>query len=294
MMSSFGVGGRPLRSDRHWFLDGAIGETRLDRPLVLGHEVAAVIESGPRRGIRVVLDPADPCGRCPTCRAGDSELCPGTRFAGHGETDGGLRAWMTWPSRLAHAVPPSMSDAEVSLLEPLGIALHARSLGEVVPGTRCGVVGCGPIGLLVIRSLISAGVRDIVATDRRGHRVAAARMSGAAVAVEVDAADVLEAKLGGCDVVFECAGEEAAIEAALWMVRPGGRVVLVGIPSPDRMSFSASVARRKGLTLQFCRRMRGPQRAVTLVDGRIGPSGLAHAIDLSRIEAFLVLSNRGG
>src|SRR5690349_17961956 len=57
-------------SDLHWYEDGAIGETGLDEPLVLGHELAGVIEGGPRDGERVAVDPADPCGACGECRAG--------------------------------------------------------------------------------------------------------------------------------------------------------------------------------------------------------------------------------
>ncbi len=265
-------------SDRHWFEDGAIGDTKLGRPLVLGHEIAAVIESGPRTGTRVALDPADPCGACGSCRSGRSQFCPRMRFAGYGPTDGGLRSWLTWPDRLALEVPASLTDAEASMLEALGVSLHAIDLGAVRPGMHVAVVGCGPIGLLVIRGLRQAGITDIVACDPLAHRVQAARAAGATVAWQVDAGPAEGVpEPAEVDVAFECAGEDEAVDAAIRLAGACGRVVLVGIPGSDRTTFTASVARRKGLTLVLCRRMTGTDlaRAISLVRaGRIDLSSL--------------------
>jgi len=79
-------------SDLHWWTEGAIGDATLARPLVLGHEGAGVIESGPRAGERVAIDPAITCGTCRACRAGYRNLCYRIQFAGHGATDGMMRA----------------------------------------------------------------------------------------------------------------------------------------------------------------------------------------------------------
>lgn len=256
-------------SDRHWFAEGGIGDATLARPLVLGHEIAGVVEHGPRRGLRVVVDPADPCEGCETCLSGHANLCPDLRFAGHGETDGGLRTLMAWPRRLLHALPDSISDAEAAVLEPLGIALHAVALGDVHQGMSAGVYGCGPIGLLLVQVLHAIGCTPIVATDLLPHRLDAARQLGATHAVRVD---VDTAELREVEVAFEAAGEDAAVADAVRSVRPGGLVILVGIPSDDHTSFRASAARRKGLTLVLCRRMTGRdlQRGIRLVsDGGI-------------------------
>jgi L-iditol 2-dehydrogenase len=276
-------------SDLHWYEAGAIGETRLDRPLVLGHEVAAVIEHGPRRGTRVAIDPADPCGVCAICRGGHEELCVTMRFAGHSTTDGGLRRFMSWPERHVRAVPDSIGDAEASLLEALGIAIHAVDLGEVAAGTRVAVVGCGPIGLLIIGVLRATGVSDIVASDLLPHRVEAARVAGASRTFLAGVPGGRDGSSGSeretaaeppdveAEVVFECAGDEPAVEAAMRIAAPAGRVVLVGIPVDDRTSFTASVARRKGLTIVVSRRMTAPDldRAIALAaDGRIELSSL--------------------
>jgi L-iditol 2-dehydrogenase len=243
-------------SDRHWLVEGGIGDASLERPLVLGHEFAGVVASGPRAGERVALDPAVPCGRCAVCGAGRFHLCPEIRFAGHGRTDGALRTRLAWPERLAHPLPDTISDADAALLEPLGVALHALDLGHIRRGTSTGVFGCGPIGLLLVQALTARGAETVVATDPLAHRRAAAEASGAARAVDPDALTDVSLPDGlGVDVAFEAAGTDEAVAAAIDSARPGGRVVLVGIPDGDRTSFVASAARRKGLTLLLCRRM---------------------------------------
>jgi L-iditol 2-dehydrogenase len=230
-------------SDRHWFVDGGIGDAVLSHPLVLGHEFAATIVSGPRAGERVAVDPADPCLRCALCGTGRPHLCPQLRFAGHGMTDGALRTRMAWPERLVHRVPESLPDAEAALLEPLGVALHALDLGRARAGTTAGVYGCGPLGLLLVQLLRKAGV-SVVADDPLSHRLEAAEALGASPAVTHDV-----------EVAFEVAGTDGALASAIEAVQPGGRVVVVGIPDGDHTSFTASTARRKGLTIAICRRM---------------------------------------
>jgi L-iditol 2-dehydrogenase len=260
-------------SDRHWLVEGEIGDATLERPLVLGHEFTGVVASGPRAGQRVALDPAVPCGRCAVCSAGLSHLCPEIRFAGHGGTDGALRTRLAWPERLAHPVSDAIPDSEAALLEPLGVALHALDLGHVREGTTAGVFGCGPIGLLLVQALAAHAAETVVATDPLPHRRIAAEASGAARAVDpVALADVPLPGGLGVDVAFEAAGADEAVADAMAAVRPGGRVVLVGIPDGDRTSFPASTARRKGLTLLLCRRMEPEDlpRAIELAaDGRV-------------------------
>jgi L-iditol 2-dehydrogenase len=99
-------------SDLHWWDEGSIGDAKISRPLVLGHEGAGVIEAGPRRGERVAIDPAIPCGVCRPCRSGYRNLCPQIRFSGHGRTDGMMREFMAWPAGLLHRLPDELSDAD--------------------------------------------------------------------------------------------------------------------------------------------------------------------------------------
>jgi L-iditol 2-dehydrogenase len=238
-------------SDRHWFVEGGIGDAALVRPLVLGHEFAGVIASGPDEGTRVVLDPAVPCGRCAPCTSGNPHVCLSQRFAGHGSTDGALRTLVAWPEKLAHPLPDSVPDVEATLLEPLGVALHALGLGGVGRGTRAAVFGCGPLGLLLVQALRAAGATVELATDVLEHRLAAAEALGAARVLPAG-----EPSEGlALDVGFEAAGDDVALADAITHVRPRGLVVLVGIPDRDRTSFSASAARRKEVSLFLCRRM---------------------------------------
>jgi L-iditol 2-dehydrogenase len=243
-------------SDLHWWDEGAIGDATLAHPLVLGHEGAGVIAEGPRRGERVAIDPAITCGTCRACRDGYANLCYRIRFAGHGETDGMMRELMSWPTELLHPLPDGVSDADGALLEPLGVALHSVDLGHLPFGGTASVVGCGPIGLLLIAVLKAAGASSVLAVEPLAHRREAASRYGADLLAEPGFADLTGA---GVDVAFEAAGARFAsgdaVRLALESVRPGGRVVLAGIPGDDAITLQASVARRKGLTIAMVRRM---------------------------------------
>jgi L-iditol 2-dehydrogenase len=232
-------------SDLHWFAEGGIGDARLERPIVPGHEMAGIIASGPRAGTRVAIDPALPCRRCGSCRSGHPNLCPDIAFAGHGMVDGGLRDYMVWPEEALHPLSENLTDADGAMLEPLGVAIHAMDLAHPRVGMSVAVVGCGPIGLLLVQLARAAGATGVTATDPLAHRLDAALAYGARPGGEA----------GTADVVFEVSGDDAGLADALTTARPGARVVLVGIPPDDRHRFPAGLARRKGLTLVMARRM---------------------------------------
>jgi L-iditol 2-dehydrogenase len=239
-------------SDLHWFDEGAIGDAKLTHPLVLGHEGAGVIADGPRRGERVAIDPAIPDGTCRACRDGYRNLCYRIRFSGHGDTDGMLREVMSWPSDLLHPLPDGVSDADGAMLEPLGVAIHSADLGHLPFAGTASVIGCGPIGLLLIGVLKAAGASSVLAVEPLAHRREAAARLGADQVY--DSVAVLDE--AGVDVAFEAAGNDDAVGLAMASVRPGGRVVLAGIPDDDVIRFGASLARRKGLTIAMVRRMK--------------------------------------
>jgi L-iditol 2-dehydrogenase len=275
-------------SDLHWFEEGSIGDAGLDHPLVLGHEFSGRLDDGRL----VAVDPCITCGECGPCLAGREHLCERSRFAGHSVTDGALRSVMTWPERLLRPLPAGMTAEEGALLEPLGVALHAVDLARIAPGESAAVFGCGPIGLLVVQVLRDRAVAPVFAAEPVSHRLAAAVGFGA-TAVSTGAPPV------DCDVVFDTAGSNEALATAIGACRPGGRIVLVGIPPHDRTSYGASAARRKELSLQLCRRMEAADldRAIALAAaGRVDLAGLvSHRYQLEEARiAFATLAARTG
>jgi L-iditol 2-dehydrogenase len=289
-------------SDLHWYGEGTTGRAQLERPIILGHEFAGHIQTEDDRGKRVAVDPAMNCRTCVYCREGNPNLCNRLLFAGHADWDGALCEYVTWPRHLVHRLPDSMTDSEGVMLEPLGVALHALDLGKLRVGMKIGVFGCGPIGLLLVQLARLMGASQIFATDPLLHRLDAARDLGVTAALPAsggeEAAEILARTEDGLDVVFEAAGENAAVEAAFESARPGSRVVLIGIPSDDRTSFAASVARRKGLTIKLSRRMKHTYpRAIRLVEsGRIDVASIVtHRFPLQEYEkAFRLAENREG
>jgi len=286
-------------SDLHWWTEAGIGDARLADPLVLGHEFAGTTIAGER----VAVDPAISCEQCEMCRQGNPNLCERLVFAGHGDQDGALREFVAWPSQCLHRLADSMDFADGALLEPLGVALHAMDLGGARLGGTVGVFGCGPIGLLIVQLARLAGATSIVATDRLPHRLDAAREFGATqafVARGQEEVAEIRSSIGnrGVDVAFEVVGEQDAVDAAIELAAPGGKVILAGIPASDQTAFQASTARRKGLTLKLVRRMKNTYpRALALVASRVIDvrSLVTHRFPLEKTaDAFGVAQRRDG
>ncbi len=267
-------------SDLHTYNHARIGDTTLAGPLILGHEFSGFVEQFTpgavdgfgvplREGALVAVDPATPCGTCDSCRRGDEHLCTALRFCGLSPDDGSLTERMVVRSRNCFSLPAALNAADGALLEPLGVAMHAVRLGKISAGTSAAVIGAGPIGLMIIQLLIRAGASVFVSEPLAWRRELAVRFGARPVGTSRDPVDHLgiETKGKGVDVVFEAAWADATVEQSLAMARPGGRVVLVGIPENDRVQITHSAGRRKGLTLLFSRRMHRTYReAVSLVE----------------------------
>ena len=289
-------------SDLTWFASSGIGSARLQVPLILGHEFAAMALTGKFAGRRVAVDPAAPCGRCRFCVGGDPNLCEDMRFAGHAPDDGALRELMAWSEELLYPLPDTLSYEDGVMLEPLGVAIHALDLGKPRINDRVGVFGCGPIGLLMVQLALVAGASRVLATDPLPHRLELARKFGAVTSparTGEGLAPLLQSDFrGGLDVAFEIAGENEAVEAAIRSLRPGGTLVLGGIPRDDRISFCASEARRKGLTIKLVRRMKHtyPRAMELVLAGKVDLTSLvSHVFPLEEAErAFAVAASREG
>jgi L-iditol 2-dehydrogenase len=290
-------------SDVHYFQEGGTGSMNLDRPLILGHEFSAQIASGPDQGTLVAVDPALNCSVCEFCIEGNPNFCVNLRFAGSEDTDGAMQTFLAWPCQAVYPLPSIMTPEEGAMLEPLGIAIHALRLGKVFPGMDVGVFGTGPIGLLTIMMAKLAGAGRIFATDKLPDRLKAAQECGATHVFLADgneAPPILSATGNrGLDVTFETAGDDgSAVETAIETAKRGGTTVLVGIPSEDVTQFTASAARRRGLTIKLSRRMKNtyPLSIRLVSTGQINLKPLiTHTFTLEAYQqAFQTAADRQG
>lgn len=258
-------------SDLHTYQDGRIGDTVPDGPVILGHEFAGVVEAvGPDArdgwykplvvGTRVAVDPAQPCGRCDLCEQGHPNLCRNLHFAGLFPDHGALCQWIRVPARTCFPMPESLTFADGAMLEMLGIGIHATDLAKIRVGDSMAIIGAGPIGLSILQMVRLSGANPIYVAEKIPWRLDLARRSGATVIdcqKEDPVAAVMKATDGqGVDIAIEAAWADHSVQQAVDMLRMGGRLVQVGIPGNDRLELKHSVARRKGLTIRLCRRMK--------------------------------------
>jgi threonine dehydrogenase-like Zn-dependent dehydrogenase len=188
-------------------------------------------------GDRVVCEGMIPCNRCRRCKAGDTQLCLNydqigfTRGGGYGE-------YVRVPRHVVHRLPAAVSFAAGALVEPASCVLRGLERARPRPGDTVGVIGIGTLGSLALRlaCLYSPGV--LVAYGVRAEELELAASLGAGATVHVDEQDaVAETNAvagGGLDLVIETAGAPEAVDLATRLVRPGGRVVLLGIAGEGR------------------------------------------------------------
>lgn len=252
-------------SDMHYYRTGRIGTQVVEFPWVLGHECAATVEAvggdvtNVSVGDRVALDPLIVCHECDRCTAGLEHLCRDQRFLGcPGQVAGSLAELLVMPSECCYRVPDSVSMEQTTLLEPFAIGLYAQRLGGETEGKRVAILGSGPIGLCVLLAVRAAGACVTYITDLLDERLAIARTCGADVTAVPTRQDIvgefMAAEPLGFDLAFECAGEQETLDQCVGLVKPGGKVLVVGIPELDRWSFEADAARRKALCIQHVRR----------------------------------------
>jgi L-iditol 2-dehydrogenase len=184
----------------------------------------------------------------------------------------------------------------------MGVALHAMRLAKLLVGDTVAVVGCGPIGLLILQLAAASGALDIVATDRLDYRLDYARRCGAVRLVNVcredpQAAVAVFTGRRGVDIVIEAAGTSEAPEQAMRLARNGGRVLLIGIPAENQFTLTASTARRKGLTIKMVRRMKHtyPRAIALAAAGKVDLTSLiTHRFPLAQAnDAFSLVASEG-
>ncbi len=294
-------------SDLHYFHHGGFGTVRLRAPMVLGHEVAGVVEAVGdavttlRPGDPVAVNPSLPCGHCRFCLAGRANHCLDMRFHGSAmrdpHVDGGFRDVLV--CHAAQAVKADMPAERAAFAEPLAVALHAARQAGTLLGARVLVTGAGPIGALCLLAARHAGAREVVATDLIDAPLAMARRLGADAAHNLrtapDALAPYAAEKGMFDAVFECSGSAAALAGAIPVARPGAVIVQVGLGGAETpVPLNALVAKEITLRGTFRFHAEFALAVDVLARGAIDVSPLLSAtLPLAAAaEAFALASDR--
>lgn len=253
-------------SDMHAFSEGGIAGTDANYPCVLGHEPSGEVAAvGPgvtdlSPGAMVAVEPMVVRAECEFTRTGRQNLALHHAFLGR-ELAGALREYAVLPRRNLMAMPDGMTFGDAAFVEPLAVLLHSYELAELRMGETVAVLGTGPIGLIAVAVAKVAGASVIVAADRIEHRLQRARKLGADAAVNVDRESPVDAVMDltglGAHVVIDAAGKSESINNALACLRPGGRLVVVGIPSESSVPLNLWTALDREATIHVQKRSNG-------------------------------------
>jgi L-iditol 2-dehydrogenase len=305
-MTTVGVCG----SDVHYYVDGRIGSQVVQYPFTVGHEGAGIVEKvGPavkrvKPGDRIAIEPAMPCRQCDQCKAERFHTCRNLKFLGcPGQAEGCLSEYIVIPETSCYPIPDHMTFDQAAISEPLSIGVYAVKLSIPMKGAKVGILGSGPIGLSVLLPAKAQGAEAVYMTDKIDSRLTVAKSAGADWTGNPLNEDIVEQitrqEPAQLDVVFECCGQQEALDEAIEILKPGGKLMIVGIPTVDRISFSIDKLRRKEICVQNVRRQNEcVQPALDLIaDGSIDVDIMAThhlAFDQTK-EAFdLVAAYRDG
>jgi len=244
-------------SDLHYFQHGGFGTVRVKEPMVLGHEVAGMIEEvgsavhGFVPGERIAISPSRPCGLCRYCQQGLHNHCLDMRYYGSAmrtpHVQGAFRQRIVCDTHQAHKLADHVSDNEGAMAEPLSVALHAVNRAGPLLGKRVLVTGCGPIGALVVIAARRAGALQIVVTDMAAAPLRSALKVGADQVINIAetpaALAAFAADKGHFDVHFEASGNARALLGGLEVLRPRGVLMLVGLGGDITLPMNTLVAK---------------------------------------------------
>ncbi len=294
-------------SDVHYFRNGRSSGQDIEFPWIMGHECAAVVEKvGDQvtrlsQGDRVAVDPAVSCGNCDQCRGGRPNTCRSLRFLGFpGQMKGCLREFIVMPEENCFQINDRLSFSQGTLVEPLSIGIYAIDFIKEEEPKAIGILGCGPIGLSVMQAALAQDILKIYATEKIRERLAYARSHGAVWVgnpEEMDIQPEIWKQTGGLDAVFECCGDQDALDQAIDLLKPGGTLLILGIPETERVSFDAHKLRRKEIRIQNVRRQSGcTQRAIDFIDTKkVDIDFMAtHTFSLEEVQqAFTLVAEYG-
>jgi L-idonate 5-dehydrogenase len=294
-------------SDLHYFQDGGFGVVRVKEPIILGHEIAGIVEAigdgvaGLKVGQTVAVNPSHPCNQCAYCLRGQQQHCLDMRFMGSAmrmpHVQGAFRDHLIMAAPQCVPVGDA-SPVEAAFCEPLSVALHAVKQAGNVAGARVLITGCGPIGTLILLAARFAGAAEIVVTDLVDEPLAMARRLGASdvvnVAREADKLDRFAVDKGVFDVAFECSGVDKAVQQILPILRPFGTLVQVGVGSNFTIAMNTVVAKEITLRGTFRFHTEFALAAKLIGDRRIDVTPLVtHTRPLSdAVSAFEIAGDR--
>ena len=275
-------------SDIHYYSTGRIGEQVIKFPFTIGHEGSAIVEAigasvtKVKPGDRVAIDPAVSCGKCDQCKSGRRHTCRGLKFLGcPGELEGCISEYIVIHEENCYKIKPSMSLVQGTLVEPLSIGIYSASFLEKAKEQTIGILGSGPIGLSVLLASRLKGVKKVFMTDKIEDRLTAAERAGADWIGNPNLMDIVEKikkeEPDQLDTVFECAGEQEALDQAIDLLKPGGKLIIIGIPKGNEISFNINKLRRKEISIQNIRRQNNcTQKAIDLIsNGKINVDFMA-------------------
>lgn len=253
-------------SDIHYFSAGKIGSQVVQFPFTVGHECSGiVVETGSavknvKPGNLVAIDPSIHCGECDQCKAGRPHTCRKNLFLGcPGQLEGCLSDYLVMPEFSCFKVNEGFNPTKAALVEPLTIGTYSVELANMdFQDKTIGIFGAGPIGLSVLMVLKSKANCRIFSFEPLEYRREKAKKLGAEYTFNPFETDAFEATSGVepllLDLVFDCSGEQKAIDDATKVLKPGGKLVLTGIPPEGRYVFDMDLMRRKEISIVNVRR----------------------------------------
>jgi L-iditol 2-dehydrogenase len=252
-------------SDMHYYSSGRIGSQVVEYPFTPGHEASGIIiETGTavkslKKGDRVAIDPAMPCNQCDQCLSGRHHTCRNLKFLGcPGQAEGALSEYLVMPESSCYKIADSLNFDQAVISEPLAIGIYAVRKPQAAGNKKAGILGFGPIGMSVYLAARYYQINDIYVTDRIDERLNIARQLGAKWAGNPDKEDIvkgiLEIEPMQLDYIFECCGKQEAADQAIDLLKPGGTLIIIGIPDFDQWSFNVEKTRRKEISIQNIRR----------------------------------------
>ncbi|MBA8821067.1 NAD(P)-dependent alcohol dehydrogenase [Ochrobactrum sp. GPK 3] len=245
-------------SDVHYYTHGRIGDFVVNEPMVLGHEAAGtVIEVGAnvshlKPGDRVCMEPGIPDPLSRPSKLGIYNVDPAVRFWATPPIHGVLCPVTVHPANFTYKLPDNVSFAEGAMVEPFAVGMQAATRARISPGDTAVVTGCGTIGIMVALAALAGGCSRVLISDLSEAKLELAETYAGITGINLREVNILDAvneatENWGADIVFECSGAPAAIRDLFKIVRPGGTVVLVGLP-PEPVLFDVS-----GATARECR-----------------------------------------